>query len=506
MTPRRSSVTSTPATDPAPRFATQRDPSRPTLGGKVAKISAALGAPFMPHQRLMADVTAEIDPATGYFFYREARILLPRQNGKTQLLLAKGTHRCLSAPRQRLVYTAQTRNMARRRLEEDFYDPISDSALAYFLARTGGIKPGFRSQAGSEHIAFANRSRWWIDAVTKKAGHGPPLDEGHIDEAFAHVDNRLEQAMSPAMSTKPNAQLWVASAAGSGDSTYLRAKVDDGRARIQTPSSRSRVAYFEWSAPDDADADDPAVWLACMPALGHTIDLSVIEAERDKMDDDEFRRAYLGQWRDAKSAPGVMPATAWATCAVPGGILAADARTGAPIWAIDVAPDRSVTTFALAAKSTDPAARVFVEVLGHIQGTTGIVDKLVELRAMSGGYIVALDGSGAAGSLTPDLEKAGFTVLRLSVRDKVDACGAIYDDVLDLTLRHLDDPNLNAAIVSASKRMVGDSAWLFTRKALADITPLYAVTIARWAYVKTAPGDVSIFFFNDDDEPEEDDE
>ncbi len=444
----------------------------------------------MPWQRHVADVACEIDPVTGFFFYREIRLVVPRQQGKTTLLLAKGTHRMLSAPRMRLVYTAQTRNMARRRLEEDFYTPIADSALAYFLAKTGGDMPGFRAQAGSEHIRFANASRWWIDAVTKKAGHGPPLDEGHIDEAFAHADNRLEQAMRPAMSTRPNAQLWVASAAGDGDSTYLRAKVEDGRARIETPSRTSRVAYFEYSAPDDADPDDPDVWRGCMPALGHTIDLSVIASERDGMDDDEFRRGFLAQWRDKKAGIGVIPAASWNLCKVPEGVTAP--WTGVPVWGVDVSPDRTVTSFALAARSSDPAARVFVEAVGQIQGTEGAVAKLVELRRISGGNLVALDGSGGAGALKTDLEAEGFEVRRFSVRDKVDACGALYDDVLAGIVRHLDEPLLNTALAGASKRLVGDGAWLFTRKALADVSPLYAVTLARFAWVETAPADYDL--------------
>ena len=483
-------MTSEKPTNPGPRFGTERNPARATLGGKVAKVAAALGTPFMPWQRLVADVACEIDPVTGCYFYREVRVVVPRQQGKTTLLLAKGTHRMLSAPRMRLVYTAQSRNMARRRLEEDFYAPIADSALSYFLAPTGGSMPGFRAQAGSEHIRFANGSRWWIDAVTKKAGHGPPLDEGHIDEAFAHTDNRLEQAHRPAMSSRPDAQLWVASAAGDGDSTYLRAKVEDGRARIITPSETGRVAYFEWSAPDDADPDDKAVWRECMPALGHTIDLSVIAAERDGMDDDEFRRGFLTQWRDKKAGIGVIPPASWKLCEHPSAL--ADPWSGVPVWGVDVSPDRTVTSFALAARSTDPTARVYVEAIGQMSGTDGAVAKLVELRRIHGGNLVALDGSGGAGALKTDLEAEGFEVRRFSVRDKVDACGALYDDVLATQVRHLDEPMLNTALAGASKRMVGDGAWLFTRKALADITPLYAVTFARFAWVETAPADYDL--------------
>jgi hypothetical protein len=50
--------------DCPPLYATPRDPSRETLGGEVAAIAAQLGKPFMPWQRLVADVAMELDPAT----------------------------------------------------------------------------------------------------------------------------------------------------------------------------------------------------------------------------------------------------------------------------------------------------------------------------------------------------------------------------------------------------------------------------------------------------------
>lgn len=480
-------MTSARPTDPPPTYGTPRNQARATLGGKVAKVSAALGAPFMPWQRHVADVACEIDPETGFYFYREVRLVLPRQQGKTTLVLAKATHRCLSKPRQRLVYTAQTRNMARRRLEEDFYDPIADSALGYFLAATKGEKPGFRAQSGSEHIRWANSSRWWIDAVTKKAGHGPPLDEGHIDEAFAHIDNRIEQAMRPAMVTKPDAQLWVLSAAGDGDSTYLLGKVDDGRARIQSPSPRSRVAYFEWCAPEDADADDPAVWSLCMPAKGHTISQATIEAERDSLPDDEFRRAYLGQWLTRKTRPWVIPAASWNDCAIGEDEVEWD---GLPIWSVDVSPDRAASAVGFAART--PGARAWLEVVAHQPDTAWVVPYLAKLRATYGGNVVAIDGSGAAGALQPDLEDEGFIVRRLGLREKRDACGALYDDVLDGKVLHGGDTDLDTAVASAAKTKSGDAFVWGRGISLDDITPLYVVTLARFVWVELAADDYDI--------------
>jgi phage terminase large subunit-like protein len=278
-----------------------------------------MGITLMPWQRYVLDIACEIDPTTGNFYYREIRLIVPRQQGKTVLLLAKAIHRMLAWPGMRLVYTAQTRNMAKQRLIEDFHEPLAASPLAGMLDHTLGRRdgrPGLRTQAGDEHMAFANKSRFRIDAPTKQSGHGPRLDEGIIDEAFAHNDSRIEVAMKPAMKTRRNAQLWVVSAAGDGDSTYLHQKVDDGRERIENPVPGDRVCYIEWSAPDNADADDPEVWRSCMPAWGITVFEDTIRAERGSMDDDDFRRTNLNQWRDRKSKPGIFPEGKWSATAV----------------------------------------------------------------------------------------------------------------------------------------------------------------------------------------------
>ncbi|WP_062516479.1 hypothetical protein [Demequina gelatinilytica] len=467
-----------------------------------------MGEPLMPWQRWVLDVALEIDPSTGHFFYREVRIALPRQQGKTTAVKTRALFQALAWAKQRIVYTAQSRNMARQRLEEDFYDPISASVLAATLARTSGDKPGFRAQAGSEHISFINRSGWWIDAVTKKSGHGPSLDLGLIDEAFAHVDSRIEQAMRPAMMQRPNAQLWVLSTAGDGDSLYWRQKVDDLRDRIAS-GAESRVAGFEWSADDDADPDDPEVWRSVMPAYGVILRDAIygprgeviepelvaagedlVRAERDSMDEDDFRRAFLNQWVDKKATQGIIAFEPWKACTVPDNDP--DVWTGDPLWAIDVSPYRDSVSIAMAGAPALADRRTFAEVVTRLEDTRNAVGTLVKLRTDHGGNIVAVDGTGAAGSLIPDLEEAGFEVIQFGQRDKVAACGSFYDAVYEGSFSHMNDPLLNDAVLSARKRDIGDGAWVFTRRGLNDITPLYAVLLARWAWIKERTDDYDI--------------
>jgi phage terminase large subunit-like protein len=279
-----------------PRWGTPRRTDRATLGPRLGQMAAALGKPFMPWQQHVADVAMEVDPATGLLAYREVVVTVPRQSGKTTLVLGFMVHRALGfALPQVITYTAQSRIKAREKWEDEHL-PILEKSPLKSLFRV-------RKTTGNEAILWRNGSRHGIESTTEKAGHGPTLDLGVIDEAFAHVDSRGEQAFKPAMITRPSPQLLVCSTAGTLKSVYLRGKVDAGRIRTDLGTAES-VAYFEWSAPDESDPADPETWRACMPALGIVradgtgITEATIRAEFESMELPDFRRAYLNQWLD----------------------------------------------------------------------------------------------------------------------------------------------------------------------------------------------------------------
>lgn len=466
--------------NPEPLYATQRS-NRETVGGDVAKVLSVCAKQRMspmPWQRDVLDVVCEIDPATGLFWYRKVIIIVPRQAGKTTMTRGKLAHRALFTDGARMLYTAQDRNMARRRLEKTIYDPLASSPLASLLKRP-------RWATGSEAVRWVNGSELTIISNSATSGHGDTLDEAHIDEAFAHRDSHIEQNISPTMITVQGAQQWITSAAGDTNSHFLAGKLELGRALVELGDPNSRTAYIEYSAPLDADRADPATWLACHPAIGHTIQLQDIQDEFDSLDAAEFDRAYMGWWPVAKAQEAVIPRESWYSNFVD---PSQDTWMGEPMWALDVSPDRSWACIGLAGRSFDPQARAFLEVIDHEEGTSWVVDRLVNLASRFGGWKVALDNSGSASVLDKDLEDAGFEIIRLSARDRADACGGLYDDAVQGKVRYLNDEVLNSAMLSATKvNAYGGEAWIFSRgKSRADITPLYAATIARWAFVKYA--------------------
>ena len=452
----------TSSLDCQPRWATSRT-DRKSLGPQVARVAERLGQILMPWQRLVADVGMEINPETGLPAYREIIIEVPRQSGKTTLMLALECHRALlwGSP-QRIAYTAQTGWDARKKLIEDQAPLLQSSELAPAVERVlRGV--------GNEAIIFKGGSRIDVLASSESAGHGRTLDLGVIDEAFADLDFRREQAILPAMATRPSGQLIVVSTAGTDSSVLLRRKVDAGRAAV-ADGATSGIAYFEWSAPDDADPDDPATWWACMPALGivHAngsgITEETVRHARMTMTDDEFRRAFLNQWTGADER--VIPAAAWAA-----------------VCAFNVVPSGNLTFGLDCTHERDGASIVSVdddrrcELVDHREGVSWVVSRSVELyEKWKVPFVV--DVGGPAGVFIAELERAGVKVVSMTGRDVAYACAAVFDAVADRTIKVRTHPALDLAVDGARRRSLGD-AWVWARRdSGCDISPLVALTLA----------------------------
>lgn len=441
----------------------------------------------MPWQAYVADVVMEIDPATGQLAYSEMGLTVPRQSGKSTFILAKSTHRASATgffgPRQHLVYTAQTRAKAREKWEEDFLADLEASRAFRNRVRK-------HLANGNEHARFVNGSKLGLEAGTEKAGHGSTIDEAYIDEAFAQPDHRLEQAFGPAMITRANKLLaWISTAGWRGGSPYLSDKVELGRLAVMEGRTRG-IAYFEWSAPEDADPGDPAVWRACMPALGHTISEDAIRGEYEKARDagklNEFKRAYLNQWVPKASASrfAVDPA-AWERNADPASEIASRVAVG-----FAVAPDLSRAAVAVAGRRADGLGHA--ELVDYRDGTGWLVPRIMELVSRWDPCAVTLNPSQTAASVEKALIEAGLKTKpgpdehRLHVvggREWAQACVAFARDIGNDELRYLPSAPLDTATWGATRRKLGES-WAFEAKTDDDeISPLNALTLARHGFM-----------------------
>jgi hypothetical protein len=472
-----------------PRFGTPRDDNFPTHGPTVAAIAEKLGRPLMPWQREAADVAYEYDPVSGLYRYDEVDITVPRQSGKSTLVLAKKVYRCTAAARilgpQRATYTAQKRLNARRKLERDFSELLRGSRsfreITNAKARpTKATEWRLSLNNGSEAIQFGTGSFFQIDTPSRTGGHGDTLDDGTIDEAFAHEDDTVESAMRPAMATRRNAQIWVISTAGDGRSKYLYRKVLAGRAATEN-EHHGNVCYIEYSAPEDADPGDPATWWGCMPALGITITEEFIHGEWERAQRkgqegiDMFLRAYLNLWPevpilDDDPSAGAIDLERWKN------LIDTEPTLTSPVFAVATAPDRSWSAICAAWKRPDGSTQLL---LGddYRRDATWVAARAAELRSRYGARIIAANK--AARGLVPDATD-------LSEAEQAKAHNLLADAVLAGTVRHGNESALNTAVRAAQWKSSGDTRVL-NQKGATDISPLTAAAGAMQALAAAPP-------------------
>jgi hypothetical protein len=448
---------------PAPRFFTRRNPNRASHGYLVARAAKVLGKPLMPWQRMVADIGCEIDE-DGNYVYALVIVTVQRQAGKTTLVEALATQRCMR-PRRAVWYTAQNGKDARDKWLEMVADiqltPINDH-----------IK--IMRSIGSESLMFLpTRSTFRPFAPVQDALHGKQSDLVFPDEAWAFSlaeGQALEQAIVPTQATRKGPQIWILSTAGTQASVWFRQYVEKGRL-----AEDDHIAYFEWSIPDDADSADLHVVADHHPAYGHTILWDSLVRSASILTAGEFARAFGNRW--TTQGERTIPAEAWVRART------MDTLAPGPVaFGLDVALDGAAAAVVACIESR-------VEVVDYRDGWEWAVQRCVELRDRHGPSAFALDPRGPAAMLADRLSRVvndGLTdralpVMRLTVQDTVNASAELLSGIKadPPTITHRQHPSLEAAVDGAARRMIGDGGYVWARRtSVADICPL---TAATWA-------------------------
>lgn len=475
--------------DCPPRWGTARNLDRATYGPNVAAVSANLGKPWQPWQHYVGNGAMEIDPVTGRLVYSTVIVTLPRQQGKTCLTIPVMTHRAIAWPKQTITYAAQTRTAALEKFKDDHEPMLAESIYA------DRYEPSWSTNA--EKLRFDNGSTWGIQATTKTAGHGPTLDLGVLDEGWAQVDNRMDQAWLPAMMTR-DSQFWLPSTMGTDASTYFNDKIDTGRNAVDA-GLQEDIFYVEWSADWDADPSDPKTWWGCMPALhtGMVTEAKVRSAQRELASKPgEFARAYCNIRQGDLKQKSLIDMRAFADLAVP------RSRVKAPFaFGIEISHDR--LWWSAGVVGMRPDGRMHCELMVHSADLDLILPWLKKRVKKWNPVGVGIDYGGQAGSLRVALKRAGYEIwspdmdaavaagallMVPDMRQVAQASGDMFDAINYGRIVHLGSkmqPALSKAVAGAKTRPLGE-AWAWGRRGNSVITPLVAITLARWVFLTRA--------------------
>lgn len=430
----------------------------------VADLSASLGVTLDEWQEATLEA-AMGERADGRWAARIVGVSAPRQQGKSQLIVARALAGVLLFDEQTIICSAHQADTAREVFQR-LLDVIE--ANSFLEKRVDSVMKA----VNREHIRFSNGQVIKMKARSVSGGRGFSCDCLLLDEAQI-LGKPAWSSILPTMSARDNPQAWLLGTPPTPQ--------DDGEVFSQireqgVSGTGSRLAYVEWSADPSDDFDAAETWAKANPAYGSRISHEAIEAERSSMDDEQFALERLGIW-DTRAATAAFGPGNWEACA-------AAEVSGLALGALGVAADRDLGRYAVLGAALDGDV-VQVKPLFSGPNRADAVAFVVDMHEKHDAP-VAIDGRGPAAVLIQELEQCGVVVTTLKTPDVLDACAGISTAVPEQRLRHADYPELNSAVANAKKRDVGDR-WAWGRKGDDTVAQLEAATFAHWLLTRPVP-------------------
>lgn len=411
--------------------------------------------------------------STGKWASKFVGLSAPRQNGKSQLIVARALAGVLLFGEKMIIISANETDTARE-VWKRLLDVIEDNPTL------NSRVTGRMDAINREFIAFGRGSQKQtikLKARSKTGSRGFSADCLLLDEGQI-LGKHAWGAILPTMSARASVtlggpQLWLFGTPPTEDDDPFAFS----RVRESAQAGKARHCWIEWSALPSDDFDDETVWAKANPSYGVRVTRDEVADERANMDDDQFARERLGIW-DISSLTEAEPAVPnWQTMRRP----ATSQIVGPIAVGVDVSPDRRFSSVAIAGLTEE--GMIQLEVVASGAGVAWVPGVLTELVLAHDPLSVVIDRGSAAASFQTTLAAEGIEPEMTSTAELGQACGAFYDDADAAVLVHLGDPLLDAAVRDAGTRRLGD-AWAWNRRGKAQITPLVAVTLARHGFVK----------------------
>ena len=449
------------------------------------ELAASAGLHLDPWQQFVLQ-HALGEHADGRWANFKVSVWVPRQNGKGAIIEARELAGLFLLGERLILHsahefkTAQEGFLRIRNLVEGTPDLERRVHKVWQANGEQGIE--IKKKYGGGRLRFIARSR--------SSGRGFSGDCVILDEAQELTSAQMA-ALLPTLSARPNPQIWFFGTPPDDPGAWVYGLREDGE------NGAPRMAHFDWGADLDLTneedrrraVEDRDLWYQCNPSLGIRIPIEFVEDEAKPSGlGDRFAIERLGVWPPrVAEGPRELDIGAWQSLTDPDSQIA-----GGLAFALDITPSRDGATIAVYGIREDGLGHV--EVVDRRPGTEWLVDRVLELRERWNPVAIALDPKGPAVSLIDELEKRGVTkpddpdhpaygqLAIPSVPDVAAACGQFADAVRQGTLRHLGQEPLRQAVLGAKTRPLGD-AWAWARRvSSADISPLVAATLARWAY------------------------
>ena len=307
------------------------------------------------------------------------------------------------------------------------------------------------------------------------------MDEGQeFDDATGKA---LLGAILPTFDTRDEmSQLIVMGTAGEDQSGLLWDVLElgrEGKAGIVEYAANPFTPDAEEGEPIEGTTADPEVWKASHPGVGNLTPLKAVQRNFDTLSLEAFKREYLGLW-PAGSASRFIDPTDWEMCRVPGELPELPAH-----WALAFAVHPEGRYASIVTAWRDDQGLAHMSVLDAREGVRWIGTSLTSIIKKHKKPLVYDSASAGANVEVESLKRTLRPQIRPQSWPNVSTAASLTTKLIRTHgLRHHDQPALNEAVESATKRGTPNSSrWAFGRVDYgSDITALEAGALALRFY------------------------
>lgn len=453
------------------------------LADKVIQLLEHYGIKLLKWQRMILYkwMAVELDEDGKWKWVNpECGLLVPRQNGKSELLIARIIGGMVFLG-EALIYTAhsdKTVDEIKRRVQRFFYD--AEEEIRDMLTDEFDKEP-----KSLDYVELRNRGRCVFRTRTRTGGLGTTNDTLLLDEDQEETDAQQE-ALLPTISAgkSQNQQVIRVGTPPSGGSSgtvfvRIRNSVLDGK--------DTETCWQEWSVESICEPNDEEAWYQANPSLGYFLMVRAVRSEAKKMAIDSFNKMRLG-WIAGVENKRAISDEAWSPLAVQQVPLPDDPSI---VYAIKFAPDGSAVSLAVGVIM--PNDMVHVEIVERKPMSAGhmwIVQWLTSNNRWRKCNKIIIDGAAGTQLLVEELvrtdKRLSKKILTPNAKEAGAAYGGFHTAIKNKKVTHFNQPALNLSIRTVKKRSIGSDGMFGYASMNPDIQsdPTEAVAFAYYGALR----------------------
>ena len=418
----------------------------PSRVNEIKDLANSLEMPLLPWQEFVLTDMCTVDENNMWIKKRNL-VLCARQQGKTHLARMLMLGHLFLFGSKNVIIMSSNRSMALDTFRQVAYAIENSDELS---KQTKQI----RFANGTESIELINGARLDVVAATRDGSRGRTADLLYVDEVREISEEGYKAAM-PVTRARPNSQTLLTSNAGDAFSTVL----NDLRERALSFPPES-FGFYEYSAEPFAKITDPKAWAQANPALGYTVTLEALAEAVATSSIETTRTELLCTWVSSLASP-------WPYMSVEeAGDKTLQLNPGPlTIFGFDVAPSRRDASLVMG--QLLPSGKIGVAVLEVFHNDVAVDDLFIAQRIKHWTNIyfprtVCYDKYTTA-SIAKRLEMSGVAVRDISGQTAYQACGDLYDALVNKRLVHSGQNELVESMDNCAAK-VSDASWRIIRR------------------------------------------